>query len=32
MRAAEGWEGQEFYYDPPATARYSGAVFGVFAK
>jgi hypothetical protein len=32
IRSAEVWEGQEFYYDPPASARYSSAVFDVFAK
>ena len=32
IRAAEAWDGQELYYDPPASARYSGAVFGAFAK
>jgi hypothetical protein len=32
IRLAEASEGQEFYYDPPASARYSSAVFSVFAK
>jgi hypothetical protein len=32
LRSAEAWEGQAFYYDPPASARYSSAVFNVFAK
>lgn len=30
IRATEAWEGQEFYYDSPAGARYSSAVFAVF--
>ena len=30
IRAAEAWEGQEFYYHVPAGARYSSAVFDVF--
>ena len=30
IRATEAWEGQAFYYDPPASARYSSAVFDVF--
>jgi hypothetical protein len=30
MKATEAWEGQEFYYDSPAGARYSTAVFAVF--
>lgn len=29
---AEAREGREFYYELPASARYSGAVFSVFAK
>jgi hypothetical protein len=32
LRSAEAWDGQAFYYDPPASARYSGAVFSIFAK
>jgi hypothetical protein len=32
LRSAEAWDGQAFYYDPPASARYSSAVFSVFAK
>ena len=32
LRSAEAWDGQEFYYDPPASARYSSAVYSVFAK
>lgn len=30
IRATEAWEGQAFYYNPPAGARYSSAVFNVF--
>ena len=30
IRAAEAWEGQEFYYHSPADSRYSSAVFDVF--
>jgi hypothetical protein len=30
IRAAEAWEGQAFYYEPPSDARYSSAVFDVF--
>jgi hypothetical protein len=32
IRVAEARDGQELYYDPPASARYSGAAFSVFAK
>jgi hypothetical protein len=32
IRVAEAWDGLELYYDPPASARYSGAVFNAFAK
>jgi hypothetical protein len=32
IRVAEAWEGQELYYDPPATARYSSAVLNVYAR
>jgi hypothetical protein len=31
MRAEESWEGREYWYDPPASARYDSAVLGVFA-
>jgi hypothetical protein len=32
LRSAEARDGQAFYCDPPASARYSSAVFSVFAK
>ena len=32
LRSVEAFDGQAFYYDPPASARYSSAVFSVFAK
>jgi hypothetical protein len=31
IRSAEAWEGQEWYYDPPATARYSGVEMDAYA-
>jgi hypothetical protein len=32
IRAAEAWEGRKFYYHLPAGARYSSAVYKVFAR